>query len=76
MAGAAFCHNSRVDALSIVPDAQPKQPFAIPYVRFDIARLCMAESISYRLTSNSVDFVPQDRMQVLWRAFHHHMEPC
>ena len=52
-------YDSRVDALSIIPDAQLEQTSAIPDIRFDIASLCVAESISYRLTSNRVDFVPQ-----------------
>src|ERR1700676_933433 len=76
VAGASFRYDSRIDALSIIPDAQPKQTSAVGNVSFYIARLCVAESISYRLTSNSVNVVPQDRMQLPWRAFHHHIEPC
>jgi len=42
-ASASFRYDSRVDALSIVPDAQREQTSAIPDIRFDIASRCVAE---------------------------------
>ena len=74
MAGASFCYDSRIDAVPIISDAQLERISVIRDVRFDIARLCVAESISYRLTSYRIDLVPQDRMQVPSRALHYHME--
>src|ERR1019366_4976595 len=59
VASASFRDDSRVDALSIIPDVQLEQTSAIPDIRFDIASLCVAEGISYRFTSNRVDIVPQ-----------------
>jgi len=75
VAGASFLRDCRIDALSIVPDAQLEQTCVIRDLRFDIVRLCVAESISHGLTRNRVDLVPQDWMQVAW-TLHHHMELC
>jgi hypothetical protein len=58
VAGTSFRYDSGIDALSVIPDAQLEQTIAIPDIRFNIVRLCVAESISYRLTSDRVDFVP------------------
>jgi hypothetical protein len=52
MAGTAFCYDSRIDALSIIPDPQLKRTSAIRDIYFYIARLCVAESILCVLTSN------------------------
>jgi hypothetical protein len=68
VAFASFRHNSRIDALSIIPNAQLERASAIPDIRFDIARLCVAERISYGLAGNRIDLVAQDRMQFPRRA--------
>jgi hypothetical protein len=62
--------NFGVNAFSVVPDPQPELRFVIPKFHFYLARLCVPEGITQRLAGNSVDFVPEDRMQVPWRAFH------
>src|ERR1700687_5055907 len=63
----------RVDALSVVPDSQPKLPFIIPNFHFYLARLCVPECISQRLTRNPVDFISEYWMQVPWGAFHRYL---
>ena len=60
----------RVDALSIIPDAQPKKAFAIGDLGFDFACLCVAERISQRFARNAVDVVAKDWMQVPRRALY------
>ena len=54
----------------VATDAQPEQT-PLSLISAEIASLCMAESTSYRGTSKRVDFVPQHRMQVAWRALRH-----
>jgi hypothetical protein len=76
VAGASLRDHCRIDPLSIVPDPQLERSSVIRDLRFDIARLCVAESVSYRLASNGVDLVAQDRMQVPRRPFQHEMKPC
>src|SRR4029077_7179185 len=41
---------------------------------FDSLRPRMPESIAQRFARDPVDFVPEDRMEVLRRAFHFHLK--
>jgi hypothetical protein len=45
VAGASFCYDARIDALSIIPDAQLEQTCAIPDFGFDMVSICVAESV-------------------------------
>ena len=64
----------RVDALSIIPDAQPKKAFAIRDVGFDLACLCVAERIHQRFARDAVDIVAEDGMQLPRRALYRNAE--
>jgi Y_Y_Y domain/Histidine kinase len=53
VSGAPACiQNGRVDALSVVHDAQPESPWIIPDFHLDPLRLRVTESIAQRLASN------------------------
>src|ERR1700675_2452034 len=66
--------HARVNAASIIPDPYPKLPLVIADIHFDPARPCVAKCIAQRLPCNPVDFVPEDRLQLLRRTFHLHQE--
>src|SRR6266478_5444284 len=72
--GPVFIKMLGVDALSVIPDPQPKMPFVIPDFHFDPLRLCVPEGVAKCLPCDPVDFVPQYRMEILGRAFHLHMK--
>jgi hypothetical protein len=57
MAAASLSHNFRVHTSSIVSNPNPQQPFAIRDLRFDSARLRVAEGIAQCLPGNAVDLV-------------------
>src|SRR5262249_34068000 len=64
MARASACREDlRVDALSIVAESQPKLPFVVMDIHFDMPRAGVAECVAQRLARNPVDFVPYDRRQ-------------
>ena len=69
-----FIQMLRVDAFSIIPDPQAKLPFAVSDFHFYALRLCVLEGIAHGLARYPVDFVPQDRMEILRGSFHLHMK--
>src|ERR1700680_1888031 len=66
----------RINALSVIPDAQPKKPIAVSDIRFDLACVCMAERISQRLARNAVNVVAKDRMQFSRPPLYRNAERC
>jgi hypothetical protein len=71
MPGAAtFVENLAVDASSIVPDPQAKLPFVVVDVYFYPLGVGVPECVAQRLTCNPVDFVPDQRSEIRWRALH------
>src|SRR6266436_2520642 len=54
----------RVDALSVIPDPQPKLPFVIPDFHFDPLRLCVLEGIAHCFSCDPVDFISEDWMEI------------
>src|SRR5262249_39937793 len=54
----ASLKNFCVNALSVVPDVQPKLPLVVSDFHFDPARVCMPEGIANPLGSNPVDIIP------------------
>src|SRR5271168_4715825 len=64
----------RVNPLSIIPDAQPKNTFAVGNLRFDLTCLCVAERISQRLARNAVNVVAENWMEAPRWALHRNAE--
>src|ERR1700689_4251569 len=62
------------NALSVIANAQPEKVLGVDNLRFNMTRPGVAESISKRLPSNAVNFVPNDRMQFPRLAFHQEAE--
>src|SRR5260370_28310784 len=63
-----------VNALSIIPDTQPKKTVAVSDLRFDITCLRVVERISQGLARNAVNVVAKDRMQVPRYALYGNVE--
>jgi hypothetical protein len=57
--------------LSIIPDSQPKQTFSVRNLSFDIVSVRVMERISECLAGDAVNLVPNDRVQMACRTFHH-----
>src|ERR1700730_8583977 len=64
----------RVNALSVIPDAQMKKTIAVRDIRFDFICLCMPERISQRLARYAVNVVAKDRMQFSRSALYRNAE--
>src|SRR5208282_4536485 len=64
----------RVNALTVIPDSQPKLPFVIPDFHFDPLRLGMLEGIAQCFPCDPVDFVSEDRMEILRSSFDIHVK--
>src|SRR5271163_2015909 len=64
----------RVNALTVIPDPQPKLPFVITDFHFDPLRLGVLEGIAQRFRCDPVDFVSEDRMEILRGSFNIHMK--
>src|SRR5580700_4127763 len=64
----------RVNALPIIPEPQPKLPFVIPDFHFDPLRLCVLEGIAQCFPCDPVDFVSEDRMEILRGSFNIHVK--
>ena len=60
----------RINAFPVIADAHPKLPFVIADFHLDALRSSMTESVAKSFSRCSVDFVTQDRMQILRWAFH------
>src|SRR5262249_44808141 len=58
----------RVDALSIVPDAQAELTYSVRDLRFDVIGPRVKVRIAQRLARNAVHLLAKDRMQVPRRA--------
>jgi hypothetical protein len=63
-----------VNALSVIPDPQPKLPVVIPDFHFDPLRLGVLEGIAQCLPCDPVDFVSEERMEILWGSFNLHVK--
>jgi hypothetical protein len=50
-------------------------PFVIPDFHFDLPRLCALEGVARCPGSNPANFVSEDRMKILRRAFYLHIWP-
>jgi hypothetical protein len=63
-----------LDAFSIVANTHPKQAMIVPDVRFQVACLCVLESISQQLAGDPVNLILEVRGQRLPLPFHGHPE--
>src|SRR5215469_5355891 len=73
--GASPCLENRpINALSVVPDAQPKPPLLIADFHVDPLCLGVREGIAHRLACNPKDFVPDERRKIPRRSFHVYAE--
>ncbi len=66
--------NPGIDPFSVVSNPQSKLPFVIADIDFYLPRLCVPECIAQRLGRNPVDFIAQDRTEILRRALHRHQK--
>jgi hypothetical protein len=60
--------------LSIIPDAKAELLFLISNFHFDVPRLRVPEGVSQGLSSNAVNFLSPDRMQIPRLAFNLYAE--
>jgi hypothetical protein len=64
----------RIDALSVIPDAKAELLFLISNFHFDVPRPRVPEGVSQSLSSNAVNFLSSDRMQIPRLAFNLYAE--
>jgi hypothetical protein len=60
----------RVDTLSIIADAQPKNTFTIRDVGFDVICMGVMECVAQGLARDAIDVVTKNRMEFPRRAFY------
>src|SRR5262245_48944861 len=58
-----------IDALSVIPHAQPKLTLAIMNFHFDLLCKRVLESISHRFDSNPISLIANDRSEIPRCAF-------
>src|SRR4026208_2064096 len=74
MAGASLLGNVRSDPLAIVANSQANRPLVKIDFRVNMSCTSVGESIAQRLARDTVNFVPNDGIQVPYRAFYNHTE--
>src|SRR4026208_274712 len=74
MAGASLLGNVRSDPLAIVANSQANRPLVKIDFRVNMSCTSVGESIAQRLARDTVNFVPNDGIQVPYRAFYNQTE--
>src|SRR4029077_13191198 len=74
MAGAPLLGNVRSDPLAIVPNSQADHPLVKRDFRVNMGCTSVGERIAQPLARDVVNFVPNDGIQVPYRAFYDHTE--
>src|ERR1700730_2774038 len=74
MAGAPLLGKFRSDPFAIIADSEVEQPLVKRDFRVNMGCTRLRESIAQRLARDAVNFVPNDRIQVPYRAFYNHTE--
>lgn len=72
MSRASPVEHTPIHTNAIIPHPNPKLLRVIPDFNLDPARPRVPESIAQRFSRYPIDFIPQDRMEVLRRALHFH----
>src|SRR5580765_8278402 len=74
MAGAPLLGNGRSDPLAIVPNSQADHPLVKRDFCVNMSCTSVGERIAQPLARDAVNFVPNNGIQVSYRAFYDHTE--